>query len=74
MIYKIKDKNGIDYEIEDIKKFSRHIFEFHSIGTSLHQENGHDFIIDNKFRKKMANFIKEENTNIHIKEIEYKRE
>tara|TARA_B100000524_G_scaffold53827_1_gene25122 strand:+ start:180 stop:368 length:189 start_codon:yes stop_codon:yes gene_type:complete len=58
--YKIKDKNGRDYEIKDIKKFAKHIFEFHSTGSSLHQEQGHDFIVDDAFREKIAIFIKKE--------------
>ena len=60
MVYKIKDSNGIDYEIKDIKKFAKHIFEFHSIGNTLHQENGCDFIVDEAFREKIAEFIKTE--------------
>ncbi len=60
MNYKIKDKNGRDYEIKDIKKFAKHIFEFHSTGSSLHQEQGHDFIVDDAFREKIAIFIKKE--------------
>ena len=60
MNYKIKDSNGLDYVIKDIKKFAKHIFDFHSTGSSLHQENGHDFIIDATFRKKIVEFIKKE--------------
>ena len=60
MNYKIKDSNGVDYVIKDIKKFAKHIFEFHSIRSSLHQENGQDFIVDDTFRKKIAEFIKKE--------------
>ena len=58
--YKIKDKNGRDYEIKDIKKFAKHIFEFHFTGSSLHQEQGHDFIVDDAFREKIAIFIKKD--------------
>ena len=58
--YKIKDNNGIYYEIKDIKKFAKHIFQFHSIGISLHQEEGSDFTVDDAFRKKVANFLKNE--------------
>ena len=60
MNYKIKDSNGVDYVIKDIKKFAKHIFEFHSIGISLHQENGQDFTVDDTFREKMTEFIKKE--------------
>ena len=60
MTYKIKNNNGIYYEIKDIKKFAKHIFKFHSIGISLHQEEGSDFTVDDAFRKKVANFLKKE--------------
>ena len=60
MIYKIKDNDGIYYEIKDIKKFAKHIFQFHSIGTSLHQEKGFDFTVDDVFREKVTNFLKNE--------------
>ena len=58
--YKIKDNDGIYYEIKDIKKFAKHIFQFHSIGISLHQEEGSDFTVDDAFRNKVANFLKNE--------------
>ena len=45
MVYKIKDNSGAYYEIKDINKFVKHIFEVHNVGTSLHQENGHDFTV-----------------------------
>ena len=56
MTYKIKDNDGIYYEIKDIKKFAKHIFQFHSNGISLHQEDGCDFTVDDAFRKKVVNF------------------
>ena len=58
MTYKIKDNYGIYYEIKDIKKFAKHIFRFHSSGVSLHQEDGYDFTVDDVFREKVANFLK----------------
>ena len=61
MTYKIKDNNGIYYEIRDIKKFAKHIFKYHSIGISLHQEKGYNFTINDEFRKKVASFLKNEN-------------
>ncbi len=60
MIFKIKDNDGIEYEIKDIKKFAKHIFQFHSIGISLHQENGCNFTVDDTFREKIEEFIKKE--------------
>ena len=58
MTYKIKDNDGMYYEIRDIKKFAKHIFQFHSNGVSLHQEDGCDFTVDDAFREKVANFLR----------------
>ena len=60
MTYKIKDNNGIYYEIKDIKRFAKHIFHYHSLGISLNQEKGCNFTIDDAFRDKVANFLKNE--------------
>ena len=60
MTYKMKDNDGRDYEIKDIKKFAKHIFQYHSNGISLHQEKGYNFTIDDTFREKVANFLKNE--------------
>ena len=60
MTYKIKDNDGIYYEIKDIKNFAKHIFRFHSRGVSLHQEDGYNFTVDDAFREKVANFLKNE--------------
>ena len=60
MTYKVKDNNGIYYEIKDIKKFVKHIFQFHSSGISLHQEDGCDFTVDDAFREKVVNFLNNE--------------
>tara|TARA_B100000242_G_C42977420_1_gene453669 strand:+ start:287 stop:502 length:216 start_codon:yes stop_codon:yes gene_type:complete len=70
MIYKIKDNLGVEYEIKDIKKFATHIFQFHSSGISLHQENGYDFKVDDAFREKISKFlIIEKNENINKRNI-----
>ena len=60
MTYKIKDNDGIYYEIKDIKKFAKHIFQYHSSSISLHQENGSCFIVDDAFREKVVNFLKKD--------------
>ena len=60
MKYFIKDKNGSDYEIKDIKKFKNHIFTHHATGTSLHEENGFYFTVDDDLRKKILDFEKME--------------
>ena len=48
---KIKDLNNRDFEIKDLNSFIHHIKTFHSHGTSLHEENGFFFRVDDKFRK-----------------------
>ena len=45
---KIKDLNNRDFEIKDLTSFIRHIKTYHSHGTSLHEENGFYFRVDNK--------------------------
>ena len=57
MIYKIKDNRGQDYKIQDIERFVKHIFKYHSNGSSLHEENGYYFTVDDKFRKKIVQFL-----------------
>ena len=52
-VYKIKDNNGNDYIIKDISSFYQHILEYHSSGTSLHEENGHYFTVNDSFRSKI---------------------
>ena len=49
---KIKDDNGEFIEV-DIVKFKKHLDQYHSTGSSLHEENGHYFTVDNDFRDKI---------------------
>ena len=49
-VYKIKDNNGDSYIIKDIASFYEHMIEYHSSGTSLHEENGHYFTVNDAFR------------------------
>ncbi len=58
MVYRIKDIEGNDYEIQDIKSFSEHILKYHSSGVSLHTENGYTFKVDEKFREIIKAFIR----------------
>ena len=55
----IKDNNGDNYLIEDIKKFKNHIFKYHSIDGkgdySLHEENGRYFTVSIEFYKMIEN-------------------
>ena len=62
MTYKIKDRQGVNYEIQDIESFAKHIFEAHANGSTLHQQKGHDFTVDDVFREKVLEFVKMEKT------------
>ena len=48
----IKDDNDREVEV-DLNKFIDHINQFHKTGTSIHDENGHYFTVDDNFRKKL---------------------
>jgi len=49
---KINDNEGKSIEV-DIDKFKKHLDEYHSSGSSVHDENGHYFTVDQNFRKKI---------------------
>ena len=57
-ISKIKDNSGNDYIIKDIEDFYQHIQDYHPSGTSLHEENGHYFTVDDDFRFKIDTLYK----------------
>ncbi len=48
----IKDDNGKKIEV-DFKKFLEHIDQFHKTGTSIHDEDGHHFTVNDDFRNKL---------------------
>ena len=52
----IHDNNGNEVEV-DLKGFVKHINEFQKNGISLHEERGHYFTVDDKFRKKLIKMI-----------------
>ena len=54
----ILDINKNEYNVKDVKRFSEHIFNFHSRGVSLHEENGFFFEINDDFRNKILLFMK----------------
>ena len=56
---KIKDDNGKLIEV-DIVKFKKHLDQYHSTGSSLHEENGHYFTVDQKFRNKINSLYEQE--------------
>ena len=49
---KIKDDNGNLIEV-DIVKIKKHLDQYHSTGSSLHEEKGHYFTVDKDFRDKI---------------------
>ena len=49
---KINDNQGRSIEV-DIDKFKKHLDEYHSSGSSVHDEDGHYFTVDQNFRKKI---------------------
>ena len=54
---KIKDDNGKEIEV-DLKKFQKHIDEYHGSGIGIHDENGHYFTVNDNFRKKLKEMDK----------------
>ena len=46
----IKDDEGKEVEV-DLVKFINHINKFHKTGTTIHDENGHYFTVNDNFRK-----------------------
>ena len=55
----IKDDNGRDCYIKDIRKFQRHLKKFHNTGVSIHDEDGHFFTVDDPFRQKIDELVEE---------------
>ena len=48
----LKDDNGNKVEVE-LKKFVEHINNYHKTGTSIHDERGHYFTVNEEFRKRL---------------------
>ena len=55
-IISIHDNNGNELKV-NLRKFINHINEFHKNGISIHEENGHYFTVDDKFREKLKKMI-----------------
>ena len=53
----LKDDNGNDCIIENILDFQKHIDSYHSSGVSIHEENGHYFRVDDKFRENLVKIV-----------------
>ena len=55
---KINDNQGKLVEV-DIDQFKKHVDDYHSSGSSVHDENGHYFTIDKNFREKINNLYEQ---------------
>ena len=53
----LRDTNGVDYEVKDPQRFSDHIFRVHGSGSSIHEEEGHYFVVNDEFREKIRSFL-----------------
>ena len=53
----LKDDSGKTVKVE-LRTFINHINHYHKTGTSIHDENGHYFTVDDKFRKKLIKISK----------------
>ena len=53
----IKDDEGKEIEV-NLDEFINHINKFHKTGTSIHDENGHYFTVNDNFRKKLKEMDK----------------
>ena len=48
----LKDDSGNKVEVE-LEKFVNHINRYHKIGTSIYDERGYYFTVNEEFRKKL---------------------
>ena len=55
----ITDNSGNKIKV-DINKFKKHLDEYHLNGSSIHEENGHYFTVDQKFRNKIKSLYEQE--------------
>ena len=58
----LEEDLGQCVQIKNVKRFCRHIKEFHSIGTSIHIEIGHSFTVDDDFRYILDEKINNQNS------------
>ena len=52
----IKDDEGKEVEV-NLDKFISHINQFHKTGTTIHDENGHYFTVNDNFRKRLKEML-----------------
>ena len=55
----ITDDTGNKIKV-DIIKLKKHLDEYHFNGSSIHEENGHYFTVDQKFRNKINSLYEQE--------------
>ncbi len=53
----LKDDNGKSVEV-DLNVLIEHINHYHKTGTSIHDEKGHYFTVDDNLRKKIKKMEK----------------
>ena len=52
----ISDLNHKKFLIKDLKKFKQHINLYHGRGSTIHEEDGFIFKVDDNFRKKINSY------------------
>ena len=57
----LKDNRGINYEIDDPKRFQKHLLQFHTLNgkadNSTHEEKGFYFTVTYEILKKVTSFV-----------------
>jgi len=56
---KINDNQGKSIEV-DIDQFKKNLDEYHSTGSSVHDEDGHYFTVNQNFRDKIKSLYEQE--------------
>ena len=57
----LTDRNGVDYEVKNPQRFSYHIFRVRVSGSSIHEEEGHYFVVNDELREIILNLLYENN-------------
>ena len=57
MHLELADNLGTKVSIKDPKRFHCHILQFHYQGSSIHDESGHYFMVDDTLREKLEDLI-----------------
>ena len=56
----VKDDQGVNVSVES-KLFLKHIQKYHNSGTSVHEEGGHYFTVNDSFRKMLKEKVIDKN-------------